>query len=62
MSLVRENKWEIEAIEKEEKLNKAIAELNEYAKHLIELKEAQRRAKCETEEAWKRSKAAIKDT
>lgn len=47
--LAKDNKWEGEAIDKEEKLAKAIAELNKKLRCCVKLDKAQRKAKAKVE-------------
>lgn len=44
MLLAKANIWEGEAIDKEEKLSKAISKLNENSWHVAKLEESQRKA------------------
>lgn len=58
--LAKPNKWEDEAIDKEEKLSKAKDELNENSRHFEELREAQRRVEPKVE-AYRRELVDVEE-
>lgn len=59
--LVRANKWEREAIDKEEKLKRVATEINSYTKHVTELKRARRQAEKEIGEEQKKFEATVEE-
>lgn len=57
--LTKANKWEDEAIDKEEKLSKAIVELNDNSRCFVELEKSKRKAKAKFIEAQRKAKVEV---